>query len=296
MERKSSLQKKTAKLEPINQGHMSRSLNTRSRPSNRRKKMGRSKINMELIEDHKNRKSSFMKRKASLVKKIREVSILCDIKACMMIYEGNNEYAVSEIWPNDSKEVEELINLYKNQPMDGRSKRDKTLSSFFENKKKNNEMRAAEKYPIWDSRFDYLSEEELRNLARILEKKMENAKGIKAQFINATNSNNIGSSSLSHQQIWDNLFLMNQTTPPPAPPIISYNVNNNNFFQPNIPSAGRINNELLTIHDYQFGIGSIEAEHWVANTTTGIGSSSTMKAMDHQQFPFSSTYMPHGFQ
>uniref|UniRef100_M1AJ89 Mads box protein n=2 Tax=Solanum tuberosum TaxID=4113 RepID=M1AJ89_SOLTU len=215
------------------------------------------------------------------------------------------------MWPNDPNEVTELIDFYKNQPFQGRSKRGKTLSNYFEDDEKkraeikvekdpstwdsrfdyfeNDEKKKVEikveKYPTWDSRFDYLSEKELQNLAGVVEKKMEKAKG-KIELLKSMNVH-IGSCSVSHQQIWDN-NLMNQTTLSLWP--IS-NVNSftdyNNFFQSNIPISGvnsmgaGMDNGLLTIEDYQFCNANyskmIEAENWSANV--GIGSSSTMQPM-----------------
>ncbi|XP_060175599.1 agamous-like MADS-box protein AGL17 [Lycium barbarum] len=185
--------------------------------------MGRSKINMERIQDHKNRKSTFLKRKAGLIKKISELSILCDIKACMIIYDshqGNNQVISQhdEIWPNDPNEVQELINLYKNQPLESRSKRAKSLSSFFENQKRKAEIQMgklkkkikAEKYPNWDSRFDYLSKEELRNLVGVLEEKINTAKR-KSEFLKSMNLQVSIGSYLSHQEIWDYPELMNDS-------------------------------------------------------------------------------------
>ncbi|KAK4352748.1 hypothetical protein RND71_028267 [Anisodus tanguticus] len=265
--------------------------------------MGRSKINKELIQDHKNRKSTFLKRKAGLIKKISELSILCDIKACMIIYEGNNNQVTisqhDEIWPNDPNQVQELINLYKNQPLEGQSKRDKNLSSFFENQKKNEEIKA-ERYPTWDSRFDHLSIEELRNLTGVLERKMENAKE-KAEFLKGTNNvqDSIGSSLSLDQEIWDYPELMNnnsinQNTPWP----ISYV----NPFIDMIPSGmnsmgAGMDTGLLPIDDYQFrnkDSMKIEAENWLANN--GIGSSSTMQPMEYPFMYNGSTHMPYGFQ
>ncbi|KAF3632617.1 putative anthraniloyl-CoA:methanol acyltransferase-like [Capsicum annuum] len=244
--------------------------------------MGRAKINMEFIQDHKNRKSTLVKRKASLVKKISELVILCGIKVCMIIYGGITDQDTSQrvqIWPNDPKEVDELINLYKNQPLTCRSKRATTFSNFFENQRKNPEIKV-EKYPTWDSRFDYLSEKELQNLARVLEKRIEDAKG-KAEFLKSTTTRN--SSLLSHQEIRDytelmnNNYnnLMNQATS--LWPSINYN-----FFQANIQSGVGTGMDIqpLTIDDYQFEDADysmkIEAENWLANN--GIGSSSTIMA------------------
>ncbi|XP_016463686.1 agamous-like MADS-box protein AGL82 [Nicotiana tabacum] len=265
--------------------------------------MGRSKINMELIQDYKKRKSTFQKRKACLINKISELSILCDIKACMIIYEGNN---CEEIWPNDPNEVQELINLYKNQPIEDRSKRENSLSSFLENEKKKAEIKMAklkkkiktEKYPTWDSRFNYLSEKELRNLAGVLEKKMENAKE-KTEFLKS--SRNINQDS--NQEIWDYPELMdnfNQSNPQP----ISYM--DNQFFQEfttefdHVNSMGILDNGQLSIDDYQFGNSDymkIEAEDWLVNNGI-IGSSSRMQPMELNQYSFissGSTQMPYGY-
>ncbi|KAK6775733.1 hypothetical protein RDI58_026734 [Solanum bulbocastanum] len=268
--------------------------------------MGRSKIEMELIQDHKKRKSTLVNRKAGLVKKISELSILCDIKACMIIYEGNNNY---QIWPNDSNDVQELINPYKNQPLDGRTKSGKTLFNFKNDEKKNNEIKV-EKYPTWDSRFDYLSQKELQNIAGVVEKRMDKAKE-RVELLKSMNVH-IGSSSLSHQQIWDN-NLMNQTTQWPISNVNPYFTDYNSFFQANIPISGvnsmgaGMDNGLLTIDDYQFNnvhhSTMIETGNWLANN--GIGSSSTMQPMTNneliqvQQYPFiynGYTHMPYGFQ
>ncbi|KAH0714782.1 hypothetical protein KY285_007607 [Solanum tuberosum] len=270
--------------------------------------MGRSKIKIELIEDHKKRKSTLVNRKAGLVKKISELSILCDVKACMIIYERNYNH---QICPNDSNDVRELINLYKKQALDGRTKRGKTLSNFFENDEKKKGEIKVEKYPTWDSRFDYLSQKELQNLAGVVEKRIEKAKG-KIELLKSMNVH-IGSCSLSHQQIWNN-NLMNQTTQWPISyvnPFTDYN----NFFQANIPisdvnsmGAG-MDNGLLSIDDYQFNnvdhFTMIETGNWLANN--GIGSSSTMQPMMNNgtdssstmEYPFiynGYTHMPYGFQ
>uniref|UniRef100_A0A1S4CMZ3 Agamous-like MADS-box protein AGL82 n=1 Tax=Nicotiana tabacum TaxID=4097 RepID=A0A1S4CMZ3_TOBAC len=216
-------------------------------------KMGRSKIKMELIQDEKTRKSTFQKRKACLIKKISELSILCDIKACMIINEGNNYEVISpQIWPNDPNEVQELINFYKNQP-----KRENSLCSFLENEKKKAEIKMeklktkikTEKYPTWDSRFNYLSEKELRNLAGVLEKKMENAKG-KSEFLKS--SRNINQDS--NQEIWDYPELMDNFNQSNIQPI-SYM--DNQFFQEltadNVNSMGILDNIDLNVGDYEFG-------------------------------------------
>ncbi|XP_015057697.2 agamous-like MADS-box protein AGL29 [Solanum pennellii] len=214
---------------------------------------GRSKIKVELIKDDKKRMKTLVTRKAGLLKKISELSILCDIKACMIIYdEGNNTNC--EMWPNDPNE---LINLYKNQTFEGRSKRGKTLSNYFENDEKKGDAIKVEKYPTWDTRFDYLSQKEIQNLVGVISKRMETAKG-RIELLKSMN----GSCSLSHRQhIWDYNDLMNQNT----------TLSNNNLFQSNISV-----NSMGARMDYQFynanySMNMNDSENWY-----GIGSSSTM--------------------
>lgn len=154
-----------------------------------------------------------------------------------------------------------------------------------------------EKYPTWDSRFNYLSEKELRNLAGVLEKKMENAKG-KSEFLKS--SRNINQDS--NQEIWDYPELMdnfNQSNPQP----ISYM--DNQFFQEfttefdHVNSMGILDNGQLSVGDYQFGNSDymkIEAEDLLVNNGI-IGSSSRTQPMELNQYPFiytGSTQMPYG--
>nr|XP_004250617.1 agamous-like MADS-box protein AGL80 [Solanum lycopersicum] len=262
--------------------------------------MGRSKIKVELIQDHKKRMNTSVKRKASLVKKISELSILCDIKACMIIYDEGNSNC--EMWPN---EVKELINVYKDQPFEGRTKRGKTLSNYFKDEIKvekdldsrfdyfeNDEKKKAdainvEKYPTWDSRFDYLSQKEIQNLVGVISKRMENAKG-RIELLKSMN----GSCSLSHrQQIWDYNNLMNQTSPWP----ISDHVNSfNNFFQSNIGVNSMMESENWLANDE---IGSSLAMHPMGNNYGIIDSSTTMmQPMGNNEIGSSSTMQQPMFQ
>ena len=134
---------------------------------------------------------------------------------------------------------------------------DSRFDYFKNDEKKKTDAIKVEKYPTWDSRFDYLSQKELQNLAGVLENRMENAKG-RIELLKSMN----GSCSLSHQQqIWDYNNLMNQTT----------TLSNNNLFQSNIGV-----NSMEARMDYQFynanySMNMNDSENWY-----GIGSSSTM--------------------
>lgn len=185
-----------------------------------------------------------------------------------------------EMWPNDPNG---LINLYKNQPFEGRSKRGKTLSNYFEDddqKKKGDEIKVekdldsrfdyfendekkkgdaikVEKYSSKDIRFDYLSQKEIQNIGCVISKRMETAKG----RIELLKSMNESCSLSSRQHIWDYNNLMNQNT----------TLSNNNLFQSNIGV-----NSMEARMDYQFynanySMNMNDSENWY-----GIGSSSTM--------------------
>ncbi|KAK7301473.1 hypothetical protein RJT34_12338 [Clitoria ternatea] len=69
--------------------------------------MGRKKVELELIADDTKRKATFKKRKHGLMKKVQEISILCGIDACAIIY-GPNDLEPN-IWPSVEGVQEVLI-------------------------------------------------------------------------------------------------------------------------------------------------------------------------------------------
>ncbi|KAJ0964089.1 hypothetical protein J5N97_029211 [Dioscorea zingiberensis] len=69
--------------------------------------MARRKVKLEWISKESTRKATFKKRKQGLLKKIRELSILCDVKAFAIIY-GLNE-AFPEIWSSTQEKMEVLL-------------------------------------------------------------------------------------------------------------------------------------------------------------------------------------------
>ncbi|KAJ6711064.1 AGAMOUS-LIKE MADS-BOX PROTEIN AGL82 [Salix koriyanagi] len=73
---------------------------------------------MELIRKEKSRMLTFRKRKAGLLKKASEFSILCGVDACVIIFgpklKDDRQPAVApETWPPNSEEVRCIINRYK---------------------------------------------------------------------------------------------------------------------------------------------------------------------------------------
>ncbi|KAG6720296.1 hypothetical protein I3843_03G053600 [Carya illinoinensis] len=52
----------------------------------RREEMGRGKVQMKRIEDKTSRQVTFSKRKGGLMKKARELAVLCDVEVALMIF------------------------------------------------------------------------------------------------------------------------------------------------------------------------------------------------------------------
>ncbi|KAL5077055.1 hypothetical protein RYX36_016039 [Vicia faba] len=82
--------------------------------------MTRQKVKLAFIENDKARKLAFNKRKKSLVKKVDELTTLCGIDACAIIYGPYD--AQPEIWPSLSG-VESVLSKFKTVPEFEQSKK-----------------------------------------------------------------------------------------------------------------------------------------------------------------------------
>ncbi|KAM7504815.1 hypothetical protein LguiB_003719 [Lonicera macranthoides] len=149
--------------------------------------MGRARVKMELIKNEKTRQSTFQKRKNCLKKKALELSTLCDVKIGIIIF-GPKSDDEPEIWPGTNPDdIKEIIQNYKNQTIDDKKKRTTNLSNFFEDRKNKSTMALSKlrkknhefQYPTWNNVFNELSEEQLREVARAFEAKIE---AVKARF------------------------------------------------------------------------------------------------------------------
>ncbi|KAE9599084.1 hypothetical protein Lal_00044015 [Lupinus albus] len=75
--------------------------------------MAKNKGELTYIEDDSKRKTTCKKRKASLVKKMNELTTLCGIEACAIIYDPNESQP--EVWPSHP-EVQRLISKLMEMP------------------------------------------------------------------------------------------------------------------------------------------------------------------------------------
>ena len=53
--------------------------------------MGNHKLRMELIADKKSHYKTFKKREMGLKKMISELCTLCDVKACLIVYDSDGD-------------------------------------------------------------------------------------------------------------------------------------------------------------------------------------------------------------
>lgn len=73
--------------------------------------MTRKKVKLAYIANDSTRKATFKKRKTGLMKKISELSTLCDVQACALIY---SQYeSLPDIWPSPSG-VQRVIVQFRN--------------------------------------------------------------------------------------------------------------------------------------------------------------------------------------
>ncbi|KAJ0234225.1 MADS-box transcription factor family protein [Hirschfeldia incana] len=75
--------------------------------------MTRKKLNLSYINNDSMRKSTFNKRKKVIFKKIHELSVLCGIQACAVIYSPFS--SIPEVWPSNS-EVKKVVEKFEEIP------------------------------------------------------------------------------------------------------------------------------------------------------------------------------------
>ncbi|CAN0913891.1 Agamous-like MADS-box protein AGL82 [Linum grandiflorum] len=141
---------------------------------------------MELIKNERNRCNTYKKRKANLLKKMEEFSILCGVEACLVVFQPPNLIAEDggeqlQTWPSDLKSVDATIQRYRTS--DG-PKRCYYLSDYFAEKKKRvgvelakiNKQIYKRRFPTsWDSRLERLSQDQLKDLLGRLDSEVEKA-------------------------------------------------------------------------------------------------------------------------
>ena len=78
------------------------------------KSMARKKVKLAFISDDSTRKKTYKRRKKGIIKKVRELTILCGIPACAIISDPFD--SETEVWPN-LEEAKQVIARYQNSNM-----------------------------------------------------------------------------------------------------------------------------------------------------------------------------------
>ncbi|KAK7283484.1 hypothetical protein RIF29_13033 [Crotalaria pallida] len=144
--------------------------------------MGRGRGRMEPIKKEKSRMTTFQKRKNGLMKKAYELSTLCGIDVCLIIYAPQFEGQVPELetWPKDTNEIHRIIEKYNNTTIDRRPKI-YDVQEYYKDRIKKVEAEIAKvhkekfkiMYPTWDDSFNSLGEEQLRMFVTMLDSRLD---------------------------------------------------------------------------------------------------------------------------
>lgn len=138
---------------------------------------------MELISDERTRMVTYNKRKKGLEKKVFELSTLCDVEMCMIVYGPKHKDHPRDLatWPESQEKVRLMINRFKVKGV--HRKGSHGISGYFIDRKKNidkeisrNRMKSCEAiYRPWDERLDDFSDEQISIALVLLEAKLEAA-------------------------------------------------------------------------------------------------------------------------
>ena len=82
--------------------------------------MARKRVKLQWVEDNAARKAMYKKRVKGLMKKVRELSTLCGVDACLITYSPYQP--VPEVWPSPTV-VEQVVASFRNLPKNDRIKK-----------------------------------------------------------------------------------------------------------------------------------------------------------------------------
>ncbi|KAK4476770.1 hypothetical protein RD792_015930 [Penstemon davidsonii] len=90
--------------------------------------MTRKKVNLAFIANDSARKATFKKRKKGLMKKITELSTLCGVDACAVVYSPYQPHP--DVWPPDPRAAQHVVTQFKRMPEMEQSKKMMNQESF----------------------------------------------------------------------------------------------------------------------------------------------------------------------
>ncbi|KAK9084457.1 hypothetical protein Scep_030928 [Stephania cephalantha] len=107
--------------------------------------MARKKVKLAWIANESARKATFKKRKMGLMKKVSELSTLCDVPACAIVFGPNEEHP--EVWPRSQSEVDRVVMKFRSLPGAEQSKKMVNQEAFLKDRniKLREQLKKAEK-------------------------------------------------------------------------------------------------------------------------------------------------------
>jgi hypothetical protein len=158
--------------------------------------MARKKVNLQWISNHATRRATYKRRYQSLVKKASELTTLCGIKMCVVVY-GDSK-AQQEVWPSDA-EAKKFLKKFKDMPNVGSFKKTQSQEEFLQSRtvrlheqasKLHHENRERETLVLLHDSLDGrrpglggTTKDELISLREMVEMKMSKAKARIQQFV-----------------------------------------------------------------------------------------------------------------
>ncbi|XP_072996737.1 agamous-like MADS-box protein AGL80 [Typha latifolia] len=76
--------------------------------------MARKRVKLAWIMNDSTRRTTLKKRKKSLMKKVREISILCGVQACAVVYSPHDSQP--EVWPTPPDVAKRILKRFKSKP------------------------------------------------------------------------------------------------------------------------------------------------------------------------------------
>ncbi|KAK2975616.1 hypothetical protein RJ640_021061 [Escallonia rubra] len=141
--------------------------------------MRRTKLSMDLRSDEKYSRSNaaFLVRKNGLKKKCAELSTLCGINVCMVVFAPEHE---PDFWPANRCKLLDLFEKYRNQPSGDRKKRTVSLCDFLDDRKRKAETMLMKFWKLneetmpseMDELYNNMTEEELQEVEGSLQTKI----------------------------------------------------------------------------------------------------------------------------
>ncbi|ESW23604.1 hypothetical protein PHAVU_004G061600 [Phaseolus vulgaris] len=144
--------------------------------------MGRARITLKHISNERSRKTTFLRRKRGLMKKISELSKKCGGEHCLIVFDDDNGDLGPMTSPQNPVEIHSMIQkYYESQLKNGRPHKTYGIDEFLENRKNMIEVEISRvdkqisniKYPTWDPSMKNMEEDQLRAFCAHVEAKIE---------------------------------------------------------------------------------------------------------------------------